>query len=127
MADQLRMPSQPNSSSSIIARPEPIRANEFVDPMLLQSLTGRPEVFASQMPNFAPSQNPWICSPGLINPMQFDLRSLYTYFPAAPLKNPLVVGTQQEEKDRDSGNETSSISPGTRTPLTNSPSSIPSR
>lgn len=112
-----------------LARPEPIRASEFVDPLLLHSLAIRPDGYGlnpqvaaqyppHQMTNAFPNQHqPWVYP--LMSPMQFDLRSFYSYLPAPPLRNP----PQHEEKDRDSGNETSSLSPGSRTP----PSSIPSR
>ncbi|KAI6241380.1 Nuclear receptor domain-containing protein [Aphelenchoides fujianensis] len=64
------------------------------------------------------------------NGQPFDLRAVYGgHLPAvssqATPQQPVVP--VPEEKDRDSGNETSSISPGARTPLTNSPGSINSR
>lgn len=154
MADQMRLPELitiPPSSSTInqvkfepattvneLVRPEPVRINEFVDPLLLQSLVGRSETqFLAPHPltghfstnplaGFPSPQTHWLYPPTL-NTMQFDVRNLYSYLPAPPLRNPIPNG-HHDEKDLDSGNETSSLSPaGTRTPLTNSPSSIPSR
>jgi hypothetical protein len=119
---QVASSSNPSEQSiGELARPEPIRVADFVDPALLSSLPNLAQygIIPPQLPSqmaFYPQQQ-WLYPP-LIH---FDFNSFHNNLPVQ--QNPPA----HEEKDRDSGNETSSLSPGTRTPLTNSPSSIPSR
>ncbi|KAI6178537.1 Nuclear receptor domain-containing protein [Aphelenchoides besseyi] len=141
-------PERPNDE---LSRPIPIRSDLFLDPSILQSSPLQAEL--AQLNAHAPlPQLPF--PPTLINPwmpqqaaplnfpnitQSFDLRSVYNFlpqqamaqqlnFPQLPVvSQPNAVPQPHEEKDRDSGNETSSLSPGTRTPLTNSPTSLSSR
>ncbi|KAI6225866.1 Zinc finger domain containing protein [Aphelenchoides besseyi] len=133
-----------------LSRPIPIRSDLFLDPSLLQPLPFQAELaqFANaslpQLPFPSNFIGPWMPQQAVplnfpTNPQAFDLRSVYNFLPQQAMPQQLnfpqppvhsqaqVLPQHHEEKDRDSGNETSSLSPGARTPLTNSPTSLSSR